>query len=67
MITLPYTICWKAFGWVGDRNNPLVAQNIPRFLPVMLTEQQPQEYFCSAQDGHMHMAIRPLPPPGENR
>jgi hypothetical protein len=67
MIPLPYTICWKAFGWVGDRNNPLVAQDIPRFLPVMLTEQQPQEYFCSAQDEHMHIAIRALPTPGEYR
>jgi 8-oxo-dGTP diphosphatase len=60
-LTLEGVLSWKALDWVCDRNNPLVVNNIPHFLPVMLSETKPQEYCCSAQDGRVQMVIRELP------
>jgi len=53
-------LSWKALDWVCDQNNPLVVNNIPHFLPVMLTEQQAQEYRCSAHNGRVQMVISAL-------
>lgn len=48
-------LSWKALDWVCDRNNPDVVNNIPHFLPPMLTTQEPQEYHFSTQEGQMQM------------
>ncbi len=54
-------LSWKALDWVCDRNNPLVVNNIPHFLPRMLTEQQPQEYCFFTRDGRVQMVTGTLP------
>src|SRR5260221_1297625 len=59
-------LSWKALDWVCDRNNALVVDNIPHFLPAMLTEKKPQEYFCSTRDGRVQMVIRELSAQGSD-
>src|SRR5258708_16188817 len=54
-------VSWKAFDWVGDRNNPLVVNNIPHFLPRILLGQHPQEYYFSTRDGRAQMVTGTLP------
>ncbi|BCL83533.1 7,8-dihydro-8-oxoguanine triphosphatase [Ktedonobacteria bacterium brp13] len=44
-------LSWKKLDWVCDRSNPAVVDNIPYFLPQMLAHPNPQEYYCSYQDG----------------
>ncbi|GCE12450.1 hypothetical protein KTT_23090 [Tengunoibacter tsumagoiensis] len=50
-ITPEGLLSWKKLSWVCDRSNPAVVDNIPHFLPLMLTQFTPQEYCCSYQDG----------------
>ncbi len=44
-------LSWKALDWVCDQSNLLVVDNIPHFLPAMLTDPKPQEYCGSYQEG----------------
>lgn len=60
-ITSEGILSWKALDWVCDRNNSLVVNNIPYFLPVMLAAPQAQEYYCSVQNGRVQMVISALP------
>ncbi|GHO79303.1 hypothetical protein KSD_70740 [Ktedonobacter sp. SOSP1-85] len=59
-VTEEGVLSWKVLDWVCDQNNPLVVNNIPHFLPMMLAEQQSQEYCCSAHNGRVQMVISAL-------
>jgi len=50
-VTGTTTLTGEGLDWVCDRSNPAVVDNIPHFLPQMLTHPKPQEYCCSYQDG----------------
>jgi 8-oxo-dGTP diphosphatase len=55
-------LCWKPIEWVCDPGNSEVVSNIPRFLPHMLLNKAPQEYFCAYRGNElMHMVVRELP------
>ncbi|HEY7414050.1 MAG TPA: NUDIX domain-containing protein, partial [Ktedonobacteraceae bacterium] len=62
-------LSWKRLDWVCDRSNPALVDNIPHFLPQMLTHPHPQEYRCFYQDGALQtLATKALPddlPDGE--
>ncbi len=51
-------ITWKPLSWVCDPSNPAVVNNIPHFLPPMLTAKSPYEYFYTYEG---ELVIRPLP------
>lgn len=51
-------ITWKSLSWACDPSNPAVVNNIPRFLPPMLTATSPYEYFHTYEG---ELIIRPLP------
>ena len=53
-------LCWKPISWACDPQNTTVVDNIPHFLPGMLTRQVPHEYYCDYQDGRLaNVIIRP--------
>lgn len=39
-------LAWKPLAWALDKQNPEIAQNLPAFLSLMLTQKKPMEYFC---------------------
>jgi 8-oxo-dGTP diphosphatase len=51
-------LSWKRLDWVCDRSNLAVVENIPHFLPQMLTDPKPQEYCCSYQEGILQAVAR---------
>jgi len=60
-ITPEGLLCWKPVEWVCHLQNKEVVSNIPHFLPHMLSEQSPAEYFCDYHGGYFAgMVIRPL-------
>lgn len=57
-------LCWKPVEWVCNQHNKEVVSNIPHFLPRMLSEQVPTEYFCDYHDEQFaRIVVRPLPSP----
>ncbi len=55
------TLCWKPFEWVCNKQNVEVVSNIPYFLPHMLSEHVPAEYFCDYHEEHLvDVIIHPL-------
>jgi 8-oxo-dGTP diphosphatase len=60
-------IAWKPLAWVCDPSNREVVDNIPRFLPLMLEELTPYEYFepyegkSSGKEFLQQLVLRPLP------
>ncbi len=55
-------LCWQPVEWVCDPQNPAVVANIPYFLPRMLSQSGPVEYYCEYQAGKFSQVIvRPLP------
>jgi 8-oxo-dGTP diphosphatase len=60
-------IAWKPLAWVCDLSNREVVDNIPRFLPLMLEDRTPYEYFepyeneYSSTETLRQLVIRPLP------
>ena len=58
-------LVWQPLEWVCDVNNETVVPNIPRFLPLMLSDMPPQEYFCHhIGERFTELEIRPLPTEG---
>jgi 8-oxo-dGTP diphosphatase len=54
-------LCWKPIEWVCNPQNIEVASNIPHFLPHMLSERVPAEYFCDYHEEYLaSVTIRPL-------
>lgn len=57
-------LAWKPVAWVCDERNRDVVENIPRFLPTMLTTTEPREYVCDYRaEGLVSVEVRPLPFP----
>jgi 8-oxo-dGTP diphosphatase len=55
-------LCWKPLEWVCNPQNTAVVENIPHFLPPMVSQRQPQEYYCDYRDGALcEVMTRPLP------
>ena len=55
-------LCWKPVEWVGDADNHEVVSNIPRFLPRMLCNGEPKEYFCAYRGNELiQMVEKGLP------
>lgn len=50
-------LSWKALDWVCDLSNSSVVSNIPHFLPRMLTDPKPQEYYCSYREGTLQAVV----------
>ncbi|MBI4257088.1 8-oxo-dGTP diphosphatase [Candidatus Uhrbacteria bacterium] len=51
---------WKPIPWMLDHSNTAIAENIPYFLPRMLTTCSPAEYRCVYDDGVLtEFLIRP--------
>lgn len=44
---------WKSLDWAKDKANTEVVDNIPHFLPHMLTSTEPVRYHCQYNDGHL--------------
>ena len=42
---------WRPLAWVCDPENPAVVGNIPRFLPPMLSDEEPAHYHCEYRAG----------------
>lgn len=42
---------WKPVTWVCDKENPSVVDNIPHFLPKMLSENTPMHFHLIYQSG----------------
>ncbi len=56
-------LCWKPLQWVCDLNNTAVVSNIPHFLPHMVSQDIPFEYYCDYANGRLpELVVRPLPP-----
>jgi 8-oxo-dGTP diphosphatase len=56
-------LCWKPLQWVCDPGNTAVVSNIPHFLPCMLSQDIPFEYYCDYPNGLLpELVVRPLPP-----
>ncbi len=56
-------LSWKPIQWVCDPQNTGVVSNIPHFLPEMLTQSVPLEYYCDYyEDQFIELIMRPLPP-----
>jgi len=53
-------LAWKPLQWLYDPHNTLIVENIPCFLPRMLVEAKPQEYFFPDKGS---MECLPLPAP----
>lgn len=53
MTTSEGLLCWKPVQWVCDLQNTAVVSNIPHFLPNMLSQRNPQEYFCDYHEGRL--------------
>jgi 8-oxo-dGTP diphosphatase len=49
-------LSWKALEWVCDSSNEQAVSNIPQFLPRMLSEQEPGEYYCFEREGRLVVA-----------
>lgn len=59
--TLEGLLSWKPLDWVCDPENEGVVSNIPRFLPDLLEEKGPMEYFCEyAGEELVGLAAKPL-------
>jgi len=43
-------LCWQPLTWICDPQNTVVVENIPYFLPNMLTQQAPHEYYCDYRE-----------------
>ncbi len=55
-------LCLKSLQWVCDPTNTAVVNNIPHFLPGLLSQKIPLEYHFDYQDGKLVDAfVRPLP------
>src|SRR5258708_36101553 len=55
-------LCWKPIEWVCNLKNTSVVDNIPYFLPNMLSQKVPHEYHCDyRQNSLAHVEIHPLP------
>lgn len=55
-------LAWKPIPWVCDPANGAVVENIPCFLPPMLAERVPREYYCGYRGNCLtDMIVRPLP------
>lgn len=50
-------LAWKEIAWVCDKSNSKVVSNIPYFLPPMLAEDEPQEYFCDFEANGLLKAV----------
>lgn len=46
-------LAWKELAWVFAESNTLVVSNIPRFLPSMLTQEEPRLYRCWYRDTYL--------------
>lgn len=52
---------WKAIDWVIDTRNPEVVDNIPQFLPRMLSDAEPVRYHCEYIAGKFrNLTLYPL-------
>ncbi|HEX7734867.1 MAG TPA: NUDIX domain-containing protein [Ktedonobacteraceae bacterium] len=56
-------LSWKPLDWVCDPSNPAVVSNIPRFLPLMLADPAPREYYCVYRWGKLREVIVQAMPP----
>jgi 8-oxo-dGTP diphosphatase len=55
-------LCWKPIEWICNPQNSAVVDNIPHFLPKMLAQTTPWEYYCDYRgDKFVELIIRPLP------
>lgn len=53
---------WKDVSWASDQNNKQIVDNIPHFLPPMLENQPPVEYYFVYEDGKfVEMITHELP------
>lgn len=43
-------LCWQPITWVCDPQNVNVVDNIAHFLPIMLTQEAPHEYYCDYRE-----------------
>ena len=48
---------WKVLDWVMDVENPQVVDNIPHFLPRMITAEKPVRYHCQYEAGQFGKLI----------
>lgn len=46
-------LAWKPLSWVVSSENSEVADNIPKFLPEMLTEEKPSLWHCLFEGNHL--------------
>lgn len=54
-------LSWKKKEWLCDFKNDQVAENIPFFLPAMMSTNLVQEYACTYQFGKLvHFTTKPL-------
>jgi 8-oxo-dGTP diphosphatase len=54
------TLAWKLIVWLLDHTNTAVVENIPYFLPRMLTTCSPAEYRCVYKSGVLkEFLVRP--------
>jgi 8-oxo-dGTP diphosphatase len=53
-ITPEGLLCWQPLAEVCDPQNTSVVSNIPYFLPGMLTQQEPHEYYCNYREKRLH-------------
>lgn len=61
--TVEGLLSWKLLDWVCDPGNSAVVSNIPRFLPPMLKNTEPQEYCCFYRWGSLKkVVVRSLSP-----
>lgn len=56
------TIAWKSLQWATDKMNKEIAENLPYFLPLMLTAKEPKRYHCIFRN-HVMQEIKVLPLP----
>jgi 8-oxo-dGTP diphosphatase len=56
------TLRWQPVTWVCDPQNSRVVANIPAFLPPMLRQEPPRDYYCDFEsDVLLSVQPRPLP------
>lgn len=55
-------LAWQEVKWVCDKKNIYVVENIPQFLPLMLTAERPRWYTCHYKDGALQkLTVHDLP------
>lgn len=57
-------LAWHSLEWVNNRENSQVADNIPHFLPPMLSTGEPLRYHCLFRNQTLYEVV-PLPLPAE--